>query len=249
LYYELAGSGRPVVFLHGLGLDHSVMKLLADRLVDEVQTLVVDLRGHGRSDWRPVRNITELADDVEALVRELGLVNPVYVGYSLGGAISLELATRTDSTVGLVLIATGLRYSAQQQAGASRSGRTRDDIQSEPGIRQRYDRFIGQPRKKTDAQVLTCVGQAMTRFIMSDPIDTLDLPALVIAGEIDTYYPKQIQEELCTRLPRSELHVIDDTTHGVIVEAPDRCESLIRDFLTRIGHIENDQTNRRRTMV
>lgn len=238
LYYEVSGSGPDVVLLHGLGVDSRLMKLLVEPLGAAVRTLAVDLRGHGRSSWRPTHSVAELADDLTELLDWLQFGKSVFVGYSLGGALALELARRRGAR-GLVLIATGLRYASPEMTiTRSKRGLTRDDVQSVPDVRDRYDALIGGPRRAADAQVLAQLGQALTRYAVAGDVQDLpDVPALVIGGEIDEYYPPDIQNHLLARLPRGELHILPDTTHGLIVEQPERCQVLIRQFLERHGII------------
>lgn len=235
-----AGGSSDLVFLHGLGLDHRVMTLLADAFARTHRTLVLDFRSHGCSGKAAIADLAELADDVEALLDRLDYRAPVLVGYSLGGAVAMEVAHRRNVT-GVVLIATGVR-AAPPPAIPSRSqrGQTRAAIQGAPDVKPRYEGLIGTPRAAADPAMLLQFAHALSHFEPPPPENLADIPALIIGAEIDDYYPPPVQKDLLSRFPRGRLVIVDDATHGVIVERPDVCEELVRDFLAAISETRGE---------
>src|SRR5258708_32053357 len=93
LYYELHGSGEPLVLLHGgvgaIGMFGPVLTALAEHR----QVVAVDLQAHGRTADidRPLR-YELMADDIAGLTRHLGLERADVMGYSLGGGVALRAA-------------------------------------------------------------------------------------------------------------------------------------------------------------
>src|SRR6266436_3035190 len=106
LYYEIHGTGRPMVALHG-GLGSTEMfDAVMPQLAAHHQVIVVDLQGHGRTADidRPI-DIRLMADDIAALIDHLGHDKPDLVGYSLGGGVAFFTAVKYPELVGkLVLI-------------------------------------------------------------------------------------------------------------------------------------------------
>jgi pimeloyl-ACP methyl ester carboxylesterase len=96
LYYELHGDGgEPLVFVHGYTGDHTDWEYQIPDFSRDYQVLVMDLRGHGRSEApkdRDVYTIEAMAADVEALVDKLGLARYHLVGHSMGGGVVEEMA-------------------------------------------------------------------------------------------------------------------------------------------------------------
>lgn len=93
---DIAGTGRPVVLIHGWCCDHSYLEAQASHFATLGHRVVVpDLRGHGASD-RPVQSYSmeSFADDVVWLCAELGLHEPILVGHSMGGIIAFDIAVR-----------------------------------------------------------------------------------------------------------------------------------------------------------
>jgi pimeloyl-ACP methyl ester carboxylesterase len=95
LYYELEGSGDPLVLVHGSWGDHTTWEPLVDALDGSFRTLVFDRRGHSDSERPPGQgSVEEDVDDVAALIEQLDLAPAHVLGNSFGAAISLRLAIR-----------------------------------------------------------------------------------------------------------------------------------------------------------
>jgi pimeloyl-ACP methyl ester carboxylesterase len=106
LYYEELGSGSPpVVLIHGMCCDARHMNPLAAHFASGHRVIAPDLRGHGRS-AAPVGDYTieGFAVDIAWLCGELGLVSPVVIGHSMGGAIALEVTARHPDLVGAIVL-------------------------------------------------------------------------------------------------------------------------------------------------
>ena len=105
LYYEIHGSGEPLLLLHGGVAASEVFDHIVPVLAERRQVITVDLQGHGRTRDidRPLR--TELmADDVAALLAHLGLGRADLLGYSMGGGVALQTAFRHPKVVGKLIL-------------------------------------------------------------------------------------------------------------------------------------------------
>src|SRR5689334_16339062 len=114
LYYEIHGTGQPLVLLHGgLGSGEMFGPVLA-QLAEHHRVIVPDLQGHGRTADidRPI-DIRLMADDIAALIDHLGLEKPDLVGYSLGGGVALHTAAKYPAKVRrLVAVSANIRPDA-----------------------------------------------------------------------------------------------------------------------------------------
>src|SRR5206468_436025 len=113
LYYEIHGSGKPLVLLHGgLGAIEMFGPNLP-ALAKGRQVIGVDLQGHGRTaDIDRPLSVEFMADDIAALIKHLGISRTDIMGYSLGGGVALQTAIRHPEVVNkLVLVSTPFRRS------------------------------------------------------------------------------------------------------------------------------------------
>ena len=104
-YVNSDNSGQPFLFFHGTGCDSSDWAAVIEGLPQNLRCIAPDFRGHGQSTvpTRPF-TLTALAGDVLHLINELGLQKFVIVGHSLGGMVAMEVARRSSSVAGLVLL-------------------------------------------------------------------------------------------------------------------------------------------------
>lgn len=74
LYYQKTGDGEAMILLHGNGEDHQIFSPLIAKLWSDFTFYAVDSRNHGRSDKTAVYDYSVMADDIEALIKELHLL-------------------------------------------------------------------------------------------------------------------------------------------------------------------------------
>src|SRR5215471_7631200 len=107
LYYEIRGTGRPLVLLHGglLTIDLSFGPLLEPLAADR-QVIAVELQGHGHTaDTGRAMTIEALAGDVVALLDHLGIAEADLFGFSLGGLVAYAIALGAPTRVGKLIVA------------------------------------------------------------------------------------------------------------------------------------------------
>lgn len=197
LYYEVHGSGAPLVLLGGLGLDVSEMSMLTGPLAASFRVIAVDNRGAGRSAKPPgPYSVEQMAADVAGLMDGLGLPRAHLAGISLGGRIALALALdRPDRVDRVILVATGPRA-----AGARWRVRAGMALANLPGLRGHYR----QPRSAMKAQF-----DATTRFDVTARLPQIAAPTLIVAGRSDHIAPAAVAEQMHALIPGSRLVLID----------------------------------------
>ena len=101
-----AGTGTPVVFLHGFGAELAAWRPLVARIAVANPMLGVDLAGHGAAPARMVAGFDGLVDDMAQRLGDAGITSAHLVGHSLGAAVAVALADRGDLDIrSLTLIA------------------------------------------------------------------------------------------------------------------------------------------------
>jgi pimeloyl-ACP methyl ester carboxylesterase len=100
MYYEIHGSGQPLVLLHG-GLGASTMfSEILPQLSSKRQVIAVDLQAHGRTaDINRPMSHEAMADDIAAIIKLLGIEKADVMGYSVGGGVALRAAIQHPGAV------------------------------------------------------------------------------------------------------------------------------------------------------
>lgn len=109
MYYEVHGTGRPLVLLHGAFGTVEGWENMLPTLSKNRQVIIIEQQGHGRTGDidRPISQ-AQMADDTAALLKQLNLKEVDVFGYSMGGGTGLQLAVRhPDLVKRLAIIGTG----------------------------------------------------------------------------------------------------------------------------------------------
>lgn len=104
-FTDSGGTTRPLLFLHGTGCDSTDWSSIIDILPSNQRHLTLDFRGHGKTAV-PTQSFSlqDLADDVIAFLDSQNIREVVLIGHSLGGMVSMSVASRCSTVVGLVLL-------------------------------------------------------------------------------------------------------------------------------------------------
>jgi pimeloyl-ACP methyl ester carboxylesterase len=106
MYYEIHGTGQPLVVLHGAYMTIETMGEIVPSLAETRQVVAVELQGHGRTaDVDRPLSYEQMADDVAALLRHLGIEQADVFGYSMGGGVALQVAVRHPEVVRKLVVA------------------------------------------------------------------------------------------------------------------------------------------------
>ena len=228
LYYEIHGSGSPLVLLHGgLGAIEMFGPLLP-ALAAHYQVIAVDLQAHGRTADidRPI-SYEAMADDVAALIQSLKLDKADVMGYSLGGGVALETAIRHPDVVRkLVLLSTVFKrdgWYPEVQAGMAAMNADAAQAMLQTPMYQLYAGIA--PRPEDWPVLVTKMGDLLRQdYDWSKDVAALKLPVLIVVGDADSVRLTHAAEmfELLGGAkvdgamggrPASQLAVLPDTTH------------------------------------
>jgi pimeloyl-ACP methyl ester carboxylesterase len=198
LYYEIHGSGRPLILLHGgLGSGEMFGPVLP-QLAERHQVVAVDLQGHGRTADidRPI-DVRLMAGDIAALIDHLQLTKPDVVGYSLGGGVAFQTAVQYPAKVRrLVMVSANIRPDAiypEMRAQQGQVNAAAAAFMKDTPMYQLYQRVA--PRPEDFPQLLTKIGESMSKdFDFSEEVRGLQVPTLVVAADADMAPPSHYVE-------------------------------------------------------
>ncbi|MFN8574255.1 MAG: alpha/beta hydrolase [Gemmatimonadaceae bacterium] len=197
-YYEISGRGEPILLLHG-GLGSTAMfQPMLPGLSDRRTVIAVDLQGHGRSSLgdRPIR-LTDIADDMHALLTKLGFETVDVIGYSLGGGIAFRLAVQHPERVRrLAIISAGFAQDGfypemlPQQAAV---GAAMADMMKETPMYKTYVAVA--PHPEDFPKLLDRMGEYMRQpYNWRDDVKKVTAHTLLVAGDADMFRLEHIVE-------------------------------------------------------
>jgi pimeloyl-ACP methyl ester carboxylesterase len=223
------GRGVPIVFLHGgTGTGEFDWGEIAGRLAPRYRTVVVDLRGHGRSyhggdDFGIVR----FGLDTLHVLRALGLERAVLVGFSVGGNTLLGLVARNPRrALALVTIGASARGEPARVA----------EIMAGPwpSYLTELDHVVGTgPEYWRELRTLLAHDWARNVSFSDADLGRITCPVLVCHGDNDRIQQLGYAEHLAARLPHAELFVAKGAGHAVQLEQPDVFVERLDEFLAR----------------
>jgi pimeloyl-ACP methyl ester carboxylesterase len=198
LYYELHGTGEPLVLLHG-GLGASEMFGPAlERLAEGHRVIAVDLQGHGRTADvdRPIR-LETMAEDIAALMDHLGIERADAVGYSLGGGVAFQLAVRhPDRVRRLVVVSAYFRDDAVDPALKALQGQVNEgaaEFMKDTPMYELYARLA--PRPEDFPRLVGKIGEYMRQpFDMTEQLRGIGVPTMLVSADADMAPPSHLVE-------------------------------------------------------
>ncbi len=245
LYYEIRGSGSPLIVLHGGLGGIAEFGPLLDLLAENRQVIAVELQGHGRTaDIDRPLSYEVLAGDIAALIAYLGYDSADVLGFSLGGGVALQTAIQYPESVRkLVLISTPFQREGIHEAflaGMSAMSAESAAMMLETPMYQFYASVA--PRPEDWSTLVGKIGTMMnTDYDWSAEVAAMTTPTLIFAGDSDMIAPSHASAlfELLgggvpgdfVGLPQSQLALLPGTSHFTILTRADLLLPVLNPFL------------------
>jgi pimeloyl-ACP methyl ester carboxylesterase len=249
--YRRAGSGPPLVLLHGgFGFDGRSWRPQLEALADGFTVVAWDAPGSGRSDDPPdTFRLPDYADCLASFIEALALDRPHVLGLSFGASLALELYRRHPHLPRTLVLAgayAGWAGSLPPDIVADRLQRVLREADLPP--EQWVPAYIPGMLTASAPQVmvdevtsLMCDVHPAGNIVMlrslaeadlRDVLPRIEVPTLLLYGEMDTRSPVAIGEALHAAIPGSRITVLAGVGHLSNVEAPDRFNREVQGFLS-----------------
>ena len=211
LRYAAAGSGRPVVLVHGNGESHDLFETQIGQLTAAgYRVYAPDSRGHGASQPVTEYHYEDMAEDVFQFMQTLGLEAPVLYGHSDGGIIGLLLALSHPGA---------LRALAVSGTNLSPAGLIPD--------------FLRECREINGRAPDPLIALMLTEpHIDPEALAQITIPVLVTVGEHDLILPEET-ETIVSHLPNARLITVAGADHGNYIDHCGIMGGLLLDFLKK----------------
>ncbi len=229
MYYEVHGTGKPLVLLHGaFGWANVYPTLAKGRRV-----IAVELQGHGHTaDIDRPLTYEQMADDTAALLQHLKIEQADVFGYSMGGNVGLALAIRHPKLV-RKLVVNGSHSGKIEEAYEPETIRGIKGLPSDfapPLFKEPYDKFAPNPK-----QWPTLVAKVKTMILdfkgfAREDMTSIKAHVLISLGDRDGVRPEHAVE-MFRLIPNAQLAVFPGADHFLLWQHPDTLLPAIAAFL------------------
>jgi len=244
MYYEIHGSGEPVVLLHGafMTITNNWTGWI-DELSKTRKVIAVEMQGHGRTaDIDRDISGANLADDVAALLDYLKIPRADLIGYSMGGGVAMECAIRHPDKVRKVVVisSTFRRDGMVKEARGAIPKLTAEAFKGSP-IETEYKKLSPTPNGFPDFVKHVIAMASKPHDFGADQLKATKAPMFFIHGDADGIRLEHIAEMF--RLKGGETHgdmgprsasrlaILPDTTHVTLMQRIPIIVPMVNDFL------------------
>lgn len=262
LHCDDAGSGRPLVLLHGWACHAGYFAPQLGGLAGAFRVIAPDMRGHHRSHRAgDAPTLAMLAADLQALLATLDGPAPVLVGWSMGALVALELIRRQGpcGIGGLAIVDMtprvvnddGWRLGLAGGYGASHAGRAPAAIRGNwprwvaeflPAVLARGAppdhpllSWIAGEMQGCDPAAMAALWSDLTAADYREDVASLSVPALVVRGEHSQLYGPATAAWLARTIPGAGLATISGAGHAPHLERPEAFNAALAGFAARLA--------------
>jgi pimeloyl-ACP methyl ester carboxylesterase len=247
IHYVEAGSGSPLILIHGLGDNIAVWDSVIPPLAARFRVIALDQIGFGRSD-KPLLSyrVGTLVDFLDGFMTELKIERASLVGNSLGGWVAADFALKRPERVERLVLSdaagfAGLPKTMDPHTLCALRLASREDIRYLGPLTFHDKRFYQDVDLAFKERVIAgdsyTVGQLLDAMIRGD--DALDKrlhaikrPTLILWGRDDKLIPLNFGERFHQEIASSGLRIIDNCGHMPQVECPDEFSNAVLEFFS-----------------
>ena len=241
VHVELAGSGPPLVLLHGWGSSAQSFSILVPALARQYRVCAVDFPGFGLSEAPPsVWGVDDFATSVLALLQRLGIEHAHLLGHSHGGRVGIAIAAQYPQLVDkLVLVdSAGIRpprtLRLRLRGATARAGRQllSHRLAGAPGRRALHALYTSLGMSDyANAGPLRATFVRIVNEDLSGRLPAIAAPTLVVWGSGDTETPLWMGERMAQTIPNARLVILENAGHYCFLDSPRSFEASVLDFL------------------
>jgi pimeloyl-ACP methyl ester carboxylesterase len=231
MYYEIHGSGRPLITLPpSWGLANVLPSLARHR-----QLIAVEPQGHGRTkDIERPYTFEQSAEDVVALLDHLKIEQADVFGESFGGAIAIVMAIRHPKRVRRVAVYAPPLNTFQDSYDHFRLGEFVGLEADAVGVqfqREHYQSIAPDPSQW--ATLFSKVNRVQWKGLFPDELKSIQVPVLIASGDLD-WIPVEKSVAWFRCLRHGQLAIIPNATHFVLNEDPEKLLPIVAEFLDEV---------------
>lgn len=223
-------KGDAIVLLHGWGQNVEMMKMIGEPFKENYRIIAIDFPGFGKSsEPKQVMDVSDYTSVVEKLLKNLKIENPILVGHSFGGRVSVKFASR-NKVKKLILLSPALK-------GHDKKGlktKVLKFLKTVPGIKNLEGwakDHIGSRDYKAASPIMKQVLVKTVNEDMSLDAKKIKVPTILIYGDMDSEVPEEDTKEYERLIEDCGLILYEGCTHYAYLERLNQTISVIRNFI------------------
>lgn len=252
IHYEIEGNGEPLVLLHGMSNNSQSWKEQIQKLKKYYTVIAWDAPGYGKSSdpAQEFRHFKEFAHMLKGMLDQLNLEKIYLLGHSMGAAIAIEFCKLYSHKVKKLIIADPTRGAAaldpeENEIKLKNRLFSIENLSPEEIAEKRIKALLSPHASKEVYQrvkeIMIQVRPAGYRSVafslyhlnQMELLSQIDVPVLVMCGELDSVTPVKESIAIHEQLVNSELVIIPEGGHLCYQENPEKFNLSIIEFLNK----------------
>jgi 3-oxoadipate enol-lactonase len=253
IFYDVTGSGPPVVLLHPFPANHELWFPVAQMLALRHRLIMPDLRGHGESSLGSGHaTMQKHASDIARVMDDAGVDRAPLIGVSIGGYAIFEFWGRFRDRVTALVLCNTKAQADTPEARANRLQIADDVLQrgTEPFFEGMVQKLLGETTRSSRPDLVEGALRMMRKMSAEDvaavqrgmadrpdsvsTLKTISVPTLIITGDEDILTGVPEAELMKQNIPGSKLKVVAKAGHYSPWEQPEEVGRLLRQFLDSV---------------
>ncbi|WP_318012124.1 alpha/beta fold hydrolase [Mesorhizobium sp. CA12] len=245
-----AGSGAPVLLIHGVGMDAAIWQPQIAAMQDRFDVIAIDILGHGSSPLPPENaRLSDFADQAIRLLDHLGLAHVAVIGHSMGALVAQEIALRAPSRISAIVCLNAVFRRPPELAQAVRERAAALGRPGDPSaIAATIARWFGNPippalsdaaaTARAALESVDAEGYARTYRLFAsadtahtDHLADLAAPALFMTGSEDRNSTPAMSAAMARLAPAGRCLVLNGEKHMMTIASPQKVTQRIMNFL------------------
>lgn len=224
-------KGDNVVLLHGWGQNIEMMKPVGDRLSENSFITILDLPGYGKSDIPKIPfTVYDYVEIIKEFLNQLNIKNPVLIGHSFGGKISLLYASMYD-TKKLILFASPFKKEKSNNTLKIKLLKSMKKIPVLNKLENFAKKHVGSTDYRNASPIMREILVNTVNLDITEQVKTIKCPTLIVWGTNDQAVDVERAYELEKLISNSGTIIYEGCTHYAYLERLDQTTNAIKYFL------------------
>lgn len=223
-------KGEALVFLHGWGQNIEMMQMLGEPFKHDYRIIIIDFPGFGKSEEpKKVMNVSDYTNIVEELLNKLKIENPILIGHSFGGRVSVKFASR-NKVKKVILLSPALR-GHDKKGFKTKIFKILKKVPVIKNLEAWAKNHMGSRDYKAASPMMKQVLVRVVNEDLSNDAKKIKSPVILIYGDMDSEVPEEDTKEYERLIEDCGLILYEGCTHYAYLERLNQTINIIRNFI------------------